>query len=224
MTERAVYKLLAGLEGRILTRRSTPGKCNSYQFIGLDTPELRSPVTPEHTFRATPEQTPEQTPEPREHAIRKEPVYEPVEREGAPDLPPLQLARGLLERMELTRSEGNMRACAFAIEAVAQARGSPFPNACDWLLGRAVAARKRGDSVNRWWFEEGMQKWESNGNGQVSKSEQRSNTRRANIAHAFGANLDGNDGRSGREREAGTKRQPDAGIQSRILKASTGSD
>lgn len=84
MTQRTVYRILESLEGKKLRRIVTPGKPNSYQFIGLDTPDIKSLLA----FS-----TPDTTPDKFDTAIRKEePVLEPV-KSNPPNPPSHSCAR-----------------------------------------------------------------------------------------------------------------------------------
>lgn len=81
MTERTIYRILESLEGTRLRRIVAAGRPNVYQFIGLDTPDIKSVLE-----KVTPDTTPDMTPDKFGTAIRKEePVLEPVNK---PPYPP----------------------------------------------------------------------------------------------------------------------------------------
>jgi hypothetical protein len=76
--------------------------------------------------------------------------------EPAPVLQPLALVRGLLERIELPITSGNVQSVDAAIVAVSKQRGgSSAQDSCDWLEWRVAAAREQSVKITRFWFEDG---------------------------------------------------------------------
>lgn len=94
-----------------------------------------------------------------------------VEHDNAPEgFGASALAVGLLGKIGMPNSVGNIKAAASAIETAARELEVSHAKGCDWLLSRARDAQERGEQVNRFWFEDGMQKWESEGNEQPNKA------------------------------------------------------
>lgn len=95
MSERTVYRLLDSLEGRRIARVVIQGRPNSYQFIGLDTHDIKSV-----SRKLTPDNTPDMTPDKNSTAIRKEePVLEPVNKQ--PPTPFLKTSKSQTKNPEL---------------------------------------------------------------------------------------------------------------------------
>lgn len=86
--------------------------------------------------------------------------------EPAPDISAFQLARGLAENVGIPFARSNLEAIAHSIEAEAKNRGG-LGAACDWLQDWALAAKARGDKVDKFAFEDARY----NQNGQSSKTE-----------------------------------------------------
>lgn len=83
-------------------------------------------------------------------------TYEVETEDIAPEgLAPVQYATGLLERCELPVVFGNQQAAAAAIEAYAKKHQAPLHKATVSLIELARAAIDRGETVDRWWFEDG---------------------------------------------------------------------
>lgn len=74
---------------------------------------------------------------------------------ATPNLTPGALARGMLEKIGLPVSMGNMRIVAAAIEAVGLASEIPASKAFDWLLERVQIAVARGERIDKFYFEDG---------------------------------------------------------------------
>lgn len=95
------------------------------------------------------------------------------EHDKAPDgFDAASLAVGLLGRLDIPVSRGYLSDAATAIELVMKKFGLSVAGAHDWHLLHARAARQRGEKVDRFYFQDGMQRWIGNGK-QLSKSEQR---------------------------------------------------
>lgn len=92
-------------------------------------------------------------------------------------LPPIALAAGLCDQIELPASKGNKFAVEAAIKAwtlkLSRIRGHPVTHAqaCDDLITLALAAQQDGVRVDKWWFEDAKYDPE-NGNGRDSKTRQ----------------------------------------------------
>lgn len=118
-------------------------------------------------------------------AIRKEPVLELGTgslngEEAAPDLPVINLAIGLCEKLGMVAPHSTLRVVAEAIRLRAKLEGVSPPRACDRFL--AIFA---GRVVTRFDFED-RGKWDGARNG-VSKGQQREDDSNAAIAGAMRA-------------------------------------
>lgn len=82
----------------------------------------------------------------------------------APDgLHPLEYARGVLDRLEIPTVRRNLTAAGAAVEACARGHGFKFPDAVDYIVTSATAARGRGERVTAFWFEDGKYEWQQHG-------------------------------------------------------------
>ena len=97
------------------------------------------------------------------------------ESKATPNLPPLALAKGMIEHLRLVFTGPLQMDIEAAIRCAMSRRGCTAPDAHDYLIERAMRARKGGIKINRFWFQD-ADGWESNGNqqhGQISKAKQR---------------------------------------------------
>lgn len=103
----------------------------------------------------------------------KKPPLPPFEGGGAsstvPDLPPMQLARGMCEELCFPATTANMMRVAAAIEALAREKRTTFQATYSYLLHSARTARDRGENVDKFWFEDA--KWRQN--GKLNKQQER---------------------------------------------------
>lgn len=145
MSERTVYRILDSLEGLRIRRLIVPGKPNSYQFIGLDTPDIKSVLK-----MLTPDSTPDTTTAKKGTAIRKEePVLEPVFERGG-TAPPV-FSQPDFDQRDLRK----MSAAVLEAERRPSSVGGMDDKAYfEWLCMRA------GVTVERGLYLEGLQrKW-----------------------------------------------------------------
>lgn len=162
MSERNTYRLLSSLEHKgHVERVANRGRKNSYRICGLDTPEKLSPLqtygsgTPDTSCHVTPDSTPDKTPDTTGSVIRKEPVFEPVLERGEEipaDLHPLNYASRIAQEIGLPETPHNVRAIAYAVEALARTKS--LPAAYEYLLARAKDSQDDGVKVDKFYFED----------------------------------------------------------------------
>lgn len=199
MSERNLSRVLTRLvkDGHLLREKGDGrGNVSSYQFAGLDVPVVPVVVKGDKVSPFTQPQrmTQRVTSEPLKDDIKDDTQGTPIRKEQdlelgtgslngeepAPDLPVINLAIGLCEKLSMVAPPSTLRVVAEAIRMRAKLEGLSPPRACDKFL--AVFA---GRSVTRFDFED-RGKWDGARNG-VSKGQQREDDSNAAIAGAMRA-------------------------------------
>ena len=123
----------------------------------------------------------------RDQAIRIEPpgtVIEPSVGEVVPDLSPSELARRILEGLEIPIIQGNLQSVLAAIECVGKAKQIVANHAAAFLYVQAMKAKGNGERVDKFWFEDA--RWRP---ATPSKQQQRDANNRRILEDWFGADV-----------------------------------
>lgn len=106
----------------------------------------------------------------------KERTYTEEQEEIPSGLSAFQYARGLIEKCNITHSMATQQAVSAAITALAAECKVGLHVSTETLIGLARSALARGETVGRFWFEDGRFKGSATNGKFINKSQQRSNS------------------------------------------------